>query len=371
MEHSSTGVHAIRASFLASAAGIVASFVALAMVLSLLKSTGAQIGWGIQFQQPAFLIAMAAILAAFGANLFGLFEIPLPWWLARRLGGTGGGPSIASHFFNGFVMTLLATPCSAPLVGTAVTFALSQDAPQTFIVFAGLGLGMASPYLLLSAIPPLARLFPRPGRWMLTLRRIAAFIMMATAVWLLTILAEISGIIFALLLGTMLAAFVFMLATLRWRFSRTIAGTLAMALLGIALIAADHLPLSTAEAGLQQVSWQPLAPKKIGEMVRAGHTVFVDIGASWCVTCKVNEVLVVDSAPVRQRLTSDIVPIKADWTRPDEAITAYLKSFDRYGLPFNAVFGPAAPDGIVLPTLLTQKAILDAFDAASKPASQH
>jgi len=263
------------------------------------------------------------------------------------------------------------TPCSAPLVGTAVTFALSQDAPQTFIVFAGLGLGMASPYLLLSAIPPLARLFPRPGRWMLTLRRIAAFIMMATAVWLLTILAEISGIIFALLLGTMLAAFVFMLATLRWRFSRTIAGTLAMALLGIALIAADHLPLSTAEAGLQQVSWQPLAPEKIGEMVRAGHTVFVDIGASWCITCKVNEVLVVDSAPVRQRLTSDIVPIKADWTRPDEAITAYLKSFDRYGLPFDAVFGPAAPDGIVLPTLLTQKAILDAFDAASKPASQH
>lgn len=370
MQHSSAEARSIRTSFLASAAGIVVSFVTLAAILSFLKSAGAQIGWGIQFQQPAFLIAMAAILAAFGANLLGLFEIPLPWWLAQRLGGRGEGPSIASHFFNGFVMTLLATPCSAPFVGTAVTLALSQEALQTFLVFAGLGLGMASPYLILSAVPPLARLFPRPGPWMLTLRRIAAFIMMATAVWLLTILAEISGVIFALLTGTTLAAFVLMLAVLRWQLSRAIAGTFAIALVGIAFVAADRLPLLTAEASNQQVSWQPLVPEKISAMVRAGHTVFVDIGASWCVTCKVNETLVIDSAPVRQRLTSDITPVKADWTRPDEAITAYLKSFDRYGLPFNAVFGPGAPDGIVLPELLTQKAVLDAFDTASRNTSQ-
>jgi suppressor for copper-sensitivity B len=371
VQQSTAEARSIRTGLFASAVGIVASFVTLAAVLSLLRSAGAQIGWGIQFQQPAFLIAMAAILAAFGANLLGLFEIDLPWFVARRLGGAGDGSSIPSHFLNGFVMTLLATPCSAPFVGTAVTFALSQDALQTFIVFAGLGLGMASPYLLLCAVPPLARLFPRPGHWMLTLRRISAFIMMATAVWLLTILAGIGGVISALLVGTTLGAGVLVLAARRWHVLRTIAGTLAIALVGIAFVAADRLLLSSAEADLQHISWRPLVPENIGAMVRAGHTVFVDIGASWCVTCKVNEAMVIDSAPVRQRLTSDIVPVKADWTRSDGAIAAYLRSFDRYGLPFNAVFGPGSPDGIVLPELLTQRGVLDAFEAASKHTSQH
>ena len=371
MQHSSAELRSTRSSFLASAAGIVVSFVALAAIMSLLKSAGAQIGWGIQFQQPLFLVAMAAILAAFGANLLGLFEIQLPWWLGRRFRGSAGGPSIGSHFFNGFVMTLLATPCSAPFVGTAITFALSQGTSQTFVVFGGLGLGMASPYLLISAVPQLAGLFPQPGQWMLTLRRIAALIMMATVIWLLTILAKISGIIFAVMIATTVAAFVLLLAGRRWQVLRTVTGALAIALVGIAFVTADRLPLFTAEAGNQQVSWQPLVPDNIAAMVRAGHTVFVDIGASWCVTCKVNEALVIDSAPVRQRLISDIVPVKADWTRPDESITAYMRLFDRFGLPFNAVFGPGAPEGIVLPELLTQKAVFDAFDAASRHTSEH
>ncbi len=371
MQHGSEDLPRIRAGFLASAAGIVTSFVALAAVLSSVKFTGAQIGWGIQFQQPAFLIAMAAILIAFGANLFGLFEIRLPWWLARPLGEAGAGRSIASHFVNGFAMTLLATPCSAPFVGTAVAFALSQDVLQTFLVFVSLGLGMASPYLLLSAVPQVSRLLPRPGRWMLTLRHIAAVAMMATAIWLLTILAEVSGAVSSILVAATLGAVVLLLAAPRWRLRHMTAGALALVLVGMALFAADRLPHSRAEASTADISWQPLVPESIEAMVRAGHTVFVDIGASWCVTCKVNEKLVIDNASVRQHLVSDVIPIKADWTRSNEAIAAYLKSFDRYGLPFNAVFGPGAPGGIVLPELLTQKAVLDAFDAASQRTSVH
>jgi len=121
----------------------------------------------------------------------------------------------------------------------------------------------------------------------------------------------------------------------------------------------------------QDIAWQPLLPDNVEEQVRTGHTVFVDIGASWCVTCKVNEALVIDSAAVHRRLASFVIPVKADWTRPNDSIAAYLKSFDRYGLPFNVVFGPGAPNGIVLPELLTQEIVLDAIDTASRPVTAH
>jgi suppressor for copper-sensitivity B len=195
-----------RSAFLATAGGIVASFLALAATLSILKAAGAQIGWGLQFQQPVFLITMTIVLVGFAANLLGLFEINLPWWLAGRLGAAGSGRTIAAHMFNGFVMTLLATPCSAPFVGTAVAFALSQQAPQIFLVFGGLGLGMALPYISLAAAPRLAGLLPRPGRWMPILRSIAAAAMIATALWLLTVLAEISGSAPAVFVGVALLA---------------------------------------------------------------------------------------------------------------------------------------------------------------------
>lgn len=368
MQHAAGEVRAARAHFMASAAGIVASFIALAAILAFLKSGGAEIGWGIQFQQPVFLIAMAAALAAFAANLLGLFEIRLPWWLARPIGEATGGGSMASHFVNGFVMTLLATPCSAPFVGTAVTFALSQNTPQILLVFAGLGLGMASPYLLLAAVPQMARLFPRPGRWMLALRRIAAAAMIATAIWLLTILGGLGGATAASLIAASLVAMLLLMVPLR-RLTRAVAGGLAVVLVVFGFIAAGRLPQSSPRSEVQEIAWQPLAPDDVEQLVRTGHAVFVDIGASWCVTCKVNETLVIDSNAVRRRLASDVVPIRADWTRPNEAITAYLQSFHRYGLPFNAVFGPGAPAGIVLPELLTQRAVLDAFDTASQSTS--
>lgn len=363
--HATHDAGSIRARFVASAAGVVASFVVLAAGLAALKAAGAQIGWGIQFQQPLFLVAMAAILAAVSANLLGLYEIRLPWWLAGSLGNSAGGQSIAAHFFNGFVMTLLATPCSAPFVGTAVAFALSQNALQIFEIFLGLGVGMASPFLVLAAVPQVARLFPRPGRWMLAVRHFAAAAMAATAIWLLTVLAQVSGIQTALVAGAAFGILTWMLAVYRKRFAHTIAGVLIVALTGIAIVGAETRPSPGSDAAAQDVRWQPLVPAKISEMVQAGHIVFVDIGAAWCVTCKVNEALIINSDRIRERLTSDVEPVKGDWTRPDDAITAYLQSFGRYGLPFNVVFGPNAPKGIVLPELLTQEAVLNAFNAAS------
>jgi len=368
IDHRPTGAPPLRAGLLATAAGILTSFAALAATLATLKAAGAQIGWGLQFQQPAFLVIMSIVLVAFAANLLGLFEINLPWRVTNRIGQAGHGRSLAGHAFNGFVMTLLATPCSAPFVGTAVAFALSQQAPQILLVFAGLGLGMASPYLALAAVPRLAGLLPRPGRWMLAVRALAAAAMIATTLWLLIILGEISGIVTAGITGALLLALLLAFAASRLRLMHAVTAAVAAVMLALALVAVTR-PQAIAEKGLQEIAWQPLVPADITARVRAGHTVFVDIGASWCVTCKVNETLVVDSAAVHQRLTSDVIPVKADWTKPNGSIAAYLKSFDRYGLPFNAVFGPGAPNGIVLPELLTQQVVLDAIDTASRSAT--
>ncbi|BAM88173.1 putative suppressor for copper-sensitivity B [Bradyrhizobium oligotrophicum S58] len=365
VDHGSGHLSSPRRAFLATAAGIVASFLTLAVILSALKATGAEVGWGLQFQQPAFLIAMIIVLAAFGANLLGLFEINLPWWIAGRLGNAASHRTTAGHAVNGFVMTLLATPCSAPFVGTAVAFALSQAAPQILLVFTALGLGMAAPYLCLAAAPRLAALFPRPGRWMLKLRAVAAIAMAATALWLLIVLADISGPAIATSLAAALLAPALIMAAFRFPLRRTIAGAGVAVTIGLAPMAATYLVQPESVGRPAPIAWQPLVPADIAARVRAGHTVFVDIGASWCVTCKVNEKLVLDSTAVRSRLTSGVVAVKADWTSPSDAIASYLRSFGRYGLPFNAVFGPGAPAGIVLPELLTSQTVIDAIDTAS------
>lgn len=361
--------NAIRLRFLASAAGVVTSFLALAGVLAALKAAGAQVGWGIQFQQPIFLVLMTAVLAALSANLLGLFEIRLPWRLVGRLDQAASGSSLVSQFFNGLVMTLLATPCSAPFVGSAVAFALSQGPAEIFEIFAGLGMGMASPYLALAAVPQIARAFPRPGRWMLVVRQLAAAAIAGTALWILTVLASVSSLQTALATGASLGIIIWIAAIMRGQFANVVAAILILALGGIAFVNADLTRRPIAAA--QGIEWQPLVPQKVKELAHDGRTVFVDIGAAWCLTCKVNETLIIDSKKIQARLGADVIPVRGDWTKPNDDLAAYLRSFGRYGLPFNVVFGPGAPQGIVLPELLTENAVLNAFDTASHQSSTH
>ena len=360
---------AIRLRFLASAAGVVTSFLALAGVLTSLKAAGGQVGWGIQFQQPIFLVFMAVVLAALSANLLGLFEIRLPWRLAGRLDEAASGSSLGSQFFNGLVMTLLATPCSAPFVGSAVAFALSQGPTEIFEIFAALGLGMSSPYLALAVVPQIARLFPRPGRWMLVVRQIAAAAIAGTAVWLLTVLASVSSLQIASLAGTSVGVIVWIVAVLRNRYANVIAAVLILALGGIAVVEANVARHAPDDA--QTVNWDPLEPQKVQDLAHNGRTIFVDVGAAWCLTCKVNEALIAGSKEIQARLETNVIPVRGDWTKPNDKIAAYLKSFGRYGLPFNVVFGPGALQGIVLPELLTEEAVLKAFDTASHKSITH
>ena len=359
----------IRRSFLVTSAGIVFSFLILAGVAVALKSAGLAAGWGIQFQQPLFLTVMTLVVVLFALNLLGVYEIALPSWASGLAGGGvgSGRHSLSGDFLTGAFATLLATPCSAPFLGTAVGFALAGGPAEILLIFAALGFGLALPYLLVAAVPALAARLPRPGHWMVTLRRVLGLVLIATALWLLSVVAAQVGLTAAVVAGALLAAMGLSLG-LRHGLRRPAAAALVSAL-GLAAVlapagfAAPERPAATdATVG----EWEPLDIGRIDALVAEGKVVFVDITADWCITCKVNKSLSIDREAVARRLAGEsIVAMRGDWTLPSEEISAYLASFGRYGIPFNAVYGPAAPSGVALPELLSVDIVLRALDRAS------
>src|SRR5581483_2860655 len=250
----------VRLSFLATAAGIATAFAALAASLSGLKLAGHAIGWGIQFQQPVFLGVLALLCLAFAANLWGWFEVPLPALagdLALAADRRAARHKMLGAFLTGIFATILATPCSAPFVGTAIGFALSRGAGEIFAIFLAMALGLALPYLAVAAVPGLATQLPRPGRWMLWLKKLLGVSMAATALWLVWILAGQTGLL-------------------------------------------HH---QTAAATREEaVAWQNFDEAAIPNLVVSGKTVFVDVTADWCLTCKANKTLVIDQPPVSTAL---------------------------------------------------------------------
>ena len=305
-----------RLGFAAGSIGIIASFWLLAGILAALKATGAAIGWGIQFQNPVFLGFLIIVILLFAINLTGLFEIPLPRFLARTLGGSDGRhPTLAGHFLTGMFATLLATPCSAPFLGTAIGFALASGTDKIFSVFTFMGIGLALPWISFAICPDLARFLPRPGHWMITLRRGLAFLLFITALWLASVLLSVVGT----------------------KAPEVLAG------------------------------WEVFSESKIAPAIAEGKTVFVDVTADWCLTCNANKKFVLDSAGVQSALKEkNVLMLKADWTKRDEMIRTYLEKHGRFGIPFNIIYGPKAPEGIVLSELLTQQAVLDALAATSR-----
>ncbi len=355
--YAARGRGAVRAGFLASAAGIVASFLALAAIAIGFRAAGVAVGWGLQFQQPAFLVAMAAILTVFAAGLWGAFEIPLP----AALTALGEGRAHLGSFFSGVLATLLATPCTAPLVGTALGFALLSPPLAALAIFASMGVGLALPYLAVAAAPAVALWLPKPGAWMVQLKRVLGLALGATALWLLWVLAAESGAAVAAACGVLLAAAVLALAWLPFVAVRRIAAAALIA----AAFAASHLAAPPPSMAAREGFWQPFDESQIAPLVAQGRTVFVDVTADWCLTCKVNASLALAPASVRQRLAApNVVAMRADWTRPDPAIARYLREFGRYGIPFNVVYGPAAPHGVVLPEILTPDIVLNGIARA-------
>lgn len=353
-----------RLQFLSSAAGILFSFWLLAGLLFVLKWTGSSIGWGIQFQNPWFIGIMTLVTALFAANLLDAFAIQLPSRLSTVL-ATSGDNSVGGHFIQGMFATLLATPCSAPFLGTAVAFALSTSNLNLLVMFTAIGVGMATPYLLIALRPALLGWLPGPGPWMINLRRILSVLLMVTTFWLISLLqGHIISVAFILLVLSTAGIFSYLLLKVLFPFSKPRTAALST---GIAAVVAlgwtgfseqNQSPVD--KSGLE---WQAFDANAIERYVSEGKTVFVDITADWCVTCKANKIRVLDREPVYSALQSDhIVVMRGDWTHPSAGIDAYLKRNERFGVPFNKVYGPEAPQGLPLPVILDADTVLHALD---------
>ncbi|WP_417828482.1 protein-disulfide reductase DsbD family protein [Thalassospira sp.] len=367
----------VRVGFLASAAGIITSFWVIAAVLVGIKLAGGTIGWGIQFQQPLFLTVMTIILALFALNMWGLFEISGPDQVGNAANDAiareeSQGRHISSNFLTGMFATLLATPCSAPFLGTAVGFALAGSVFDIFWIFTLLGIGLALPYFAIAIQPRVAHILPKPGRWMNGVKFVLGLALLGTAIWLLGVLSVQVGLTGAIVVGAgLVAGGLFVWARTRTTKLRPRFAYTAIAVLGflVALFAPgfSQPPASTTANSLNgPLAWQAFAPETIDSLVAEGKTVLVDVTAEWCVTCQVNKKLVLEKPNISAALAEDnIILMQADWTRPDQKIADYLASYGRFGIPFNAVFGPESPDGIILSELLSENEVLKALEDAN------
>ena len=374
----------VRIRFLAAAAGIVTSFILLAAALAVMRLAGAQIGWGIQFQSPVFLSVMMLLIGVFVLAMLDWLVLPVPAFAHRLTLGFGGAASprrlVAGDFLTGMLATILATPCSAPFVGVAVGVALTGSMAGLFGIFIALGVGLATPWLLIMLAPGLISALPKPGPWMVWLKYILALLLAGTALWLGSILFAITGAVMTGLLTAGVIMIIFGLSGHSQAASGRLLRPLPLfgAVLVVGLLAAPpqlvtmlgpKMAADYRQANDGGVVWQDWQPAMIGPLVDSGKTVFVDVTAAWCITCKANKSLVIEQAPVAPHLrqlvdAGQLVLLQADWTRPNDDIAAFLASYQRYGIPFNIVYGPHAIDGIQLGELLTSDAVLAALNKA-------
>jgi suppressor for copper-sensitivity B len=354
----------VRKGFLITALGVLSFMWVLSIGILVLQFFGVNVGWGLQFQSPAFLSIMLLVLVVFSANLFGVFEISLPSSFQTRLANSGQRAGYAGDFATGAFAAVLATPCSAPFLGTAVAFALAGRPIDVLIVFTALGLGLALPYLVFAWKPGLFRIIPKPGRWMIWVKWILGLLLVATALWLFWVLNGVAGIWTAGMVLVLTLVFVVIATVPMSRNSVRGAALSLIAVLGV-FTANGSVPTPVmAERNLDQ-NWVVFDRGEISRMISQGQVVFVDVTADWCLTCKANKALVLDRSPVADLLSEEgVVAMQADWTRPNAEISRYLESHDRFGIPFNIVYGPSAPDGIVLSEVLTTNAVLGALEAA-------
>ncbi len=343
--------------------GILVSFWIIVAVLLGLRAGGSQAGWGFQLQSPTFIALLAAGLFFFALSLAGQFDLGLS--LTSVGGELAQKQGFAGSFFTGILATIVATPCTAPLMGAAIGFALAQPAGVTFAVFTALGLGLATPYLLLSFQPAWTRILPRPGAWMEILKQLTAVPLFATVIWLAWVYGRLyaSGVNGALGIdhvGLLLICFLF-LAVAGWalgkwpaRWPSAIAAVL-LAMIGLAIPL--YQPKDTT------LVWQPYSQQALDQARAAGHPVFIDFTAAWCLSCQVNERVVLKSNEVQRQFSAhQVTLLRADWTQYDPEITKQLAAVERSGVPTYVLY-PASLTGMpdVLPELLTKPIVVEAL----------
>ena len=362
---------------LAYATGVLALFAAIGAALIAFKGMGAEIGWGFQLQEPVFVMLMAYLMFVIGLNFSGLFEIGGAFsGLGGKLAGREG---LSGSFFTGALAAVVATPCTAPFMAAAVGYAVAQPAPAAMAVVLALGLGMALPFVALSYSPALLRRLPKPGPWMERFRQFLAFPMYATAAWLAWVLSLQAGdgALLAALAGAILIAFGLWAwsaarnAGLRGRRIAAAFAVLALAGAGALVVWAER-GTPARDTAAADARWAAFDPAKLEALRREGRPVFVNFTAAWCVTCIVNEKIVLKNDAVWAAIKKKgIVAMKADWTRRDPAITRALAALGRSGVPVYALYPPGAGTPALLPQILTESIVLTEFAAfPDRPAGQ-
>ena len=363
VEHAHGDGFAMRMQAIVYSAGVVLSFLVLAAIMLALRATGSQLGWGFQLQSPAVVAALAALFLVLALNLSGVFE----WGafaqsLTSQLTARG---RYADAALSGVLATVVATPCTAPFMGAAVGYTLTQDASHALAVFAALGVGMAAPVLLLSAFPRMLRLLPRPGAWLDVFKQVLAFPLYATVAWLAWVLGAQAGndAVFALLIGLVLVAMgAWMYGRYEhWHGAWRSGVAIVFAVLGLVVAWPGAAPAGdSASAHGDEAGWQPWSPEKVRELTAAGHPVFVDFTAAWCVTCQVNKRIALYNDAVRREFGNrGVVTLKADWTRQDPRITRELSALGRNAVPVYALYAPGADAPRLLPEVLTPSLVLE------------
>lgn len=354
---------AARADGLAYTAGVVSSFLVVAAALIAVKGAGEAVGWGFQLQSPVFVLAMALILFAVGLSFTGLFSLGtvfagLGQGLAERKGPAGS-------FFTGVLATLVATPCTAPFMAPALGFALTQPALLGLVIFAALGFGLALPYLLISFLPPVARLLPKPGAWMETFQQFLAFPMFLTVIWLVWVLGRQTGATVSALALVGMVALAF--AIWAWRRVGGLTGRgLAIAASGAWLIlAAQFLASMTPDPASSQaeIAYEAYSEARVAELRAAETPIFVNFTADWCITCLVNERVALSTPEVVEFFRSrNIHALKADWTNRSPEIAGKLAEFGRSGIPLYLFYAPLSPEPLILPQVLTPGMVVEKID---------
>lgn len=368
---------AVRAGGLAYAAGVILSFLVIASIIFTLRSAGEGLGLGFQLQSPIFVALLAYLMVLIGLNLSGVFE----FGGATNLGGRlTAAPGLAGSFFTGVLAVVVATPCTAPFMGAALGFTLTQSYAIGLLIFASLGVGLALPYLVLCFSPRLIRLLPKPGPWMQTFRQVLAFPMYATAAWLIWVLsAQVSQIG----LGWALAGLVLVgFAAWLWRRAHTAvssglktAGFAGVALSAVAIIVLVQTAAETAN-GISAaarskgaatdiaIPYQVYSAEAVQQARADGTPVFLNFTADWCITCKVNEARALNKPSVIEALSAHgVIPFKGDWTNKDAAIAQTLSEFGRLGVPLYVLYPQgASTEPVILPQVLSEKTVLAALN---------
>lgn len=366
IKHSQAPISKIRFAFLSTIFGILASFLFFAFFAIALKSSGESLGWGLQFQNPYFLLFLIAVLTLFSANLLGLFEISSQQvfanFLNQRISRDEEKNIFIPNFSSGILAVLLATPCSAPFLGSAISFALVSDSATIITISLAIGIGFALPYIILIFSPKLISHFPKPGEWMIKLKKLMALLLMATIIWLLYVLSHNIGIL-ASLLTAVLCALVLFSFRIKSHFFRALG--IGLLIIAIFSIPQDFKAKSKVEVTKYDAIWKPFSEDRLEEYVKEGKIVLVDITADWCLTCKFNKVRVLHDSEIMKLLKSEeIIGLRADITKPDEKILKFMKENNRFAIPFNAVYGPSAKTGLLTSELLSKTDLLELIKKA-------